>query len=484
MSSRFGKLGKNLSKRLLSIDGQLRASFLFWLFTTDHDAGKRTSLTILSDDSVEPLNVVKQQAIAILCTVYDENTREALIRFARSQLEVAATVAGESQPQNGVLVVLEWMARTKADEHSFSQEILLGFAARNLSLWNFLPQFLSSLSIENLATLVEALSNGGYSQWVASELVPKLASAQPVQLASTCGEPWWPDDARLALASISWEEFDDDLYVVVLREIHTVNDAAAQMMIRQNVRQRCQQLEPEAISKMPRTGVRELLRLCLDGRIDPQDADLQAAATHLDDQALRAEIKRASWTKPERAENLAKVVAVLKPELLPHVLTLALERGSETAMAMLGALSADAVEPHVDELLLAAKDDEPVLGVLCRLSDSAAALVFERWGEHLSMVAFRALEGTEYAGQREEHVKAAIRSYSAIGTTDRAELLAALPDDERVEALLTVVSDRTKPAPNKPATDDVMQALELLGKHLEEGLDPENVTEVVATILP
>lgn len=310
--------------------------------------------------------------------------------------------------------------------------------------------------------------------------VPALIGRRPSDTAATAAAKCWPSECLAVFANTTWEQYGDELYPTVLKELHRTGEDAACAAIRQRIASRCQATSSTAVTEMPCIGARALLKLSLNGEIPLDDESLVAALQELDGALLEQELAAAKWRAPYRAQRVGRIACQLDPELLPNLMSKALGEKAATAVALISG-AAECLNASIDSTLDIVSDNKVVLAALCETSASAAAKTLERWQSSHSMAAFRALKSTDHAEDRVAVIPTVIRSYKNT-PAERAELLTAYGlRDERVELLCSILTDRSKPG-SRPTADDIVNALVFLGEHLDSGTDPDRMLDAIGVI--
>lgn len=460
-----------------------RRRLLLWLWFAKRKVVRRAATARLTDPE-EPYNAVSRQAIVLLGTYSGAQSRALLSAYAERQLEQPSPDPSQLQPNaEAALDVLNALYQPSDADVDLIARILAKAADRNLDVGNRLDKLFSRVTVKQIRCVVQHSEMKGKTAWLAGKFVPALINTRAAEIAATAGEQWWPQECLAVFATTAWEDYAERLYAVVLEQVYRTDDEAARAAIRQRVSARCRSTSSPLGSDMPRIGVRALLKLCLQGKIETSNPELQGAVEALGSEWLAKEIHAANWKSPDRAHRIGEVIAQAKGELLPQAIASALGGSERTATAVIKAASGPLLEPHVEPILKVVDDNETALTALCQVSELAAAETLQRWQRERSIVAFRALASTGHAEERLANIPKVVRRYGKHRAAERAELLMAYgARDDRVEVLCGILRDRSKPAGSSPHADDLINALGLLGEHLAAGLDPKQVVDVIGVV--
>jgi hypothetical protein len=465
------------------VEEQRRMRLLVWLWLAKSKVARKAAAGRLADPE-EPYNLVAQQAIVLLGSYSGAQTRALLAAYAERHLEPPAPDPSQPQPSpEAALYVLNALGQPSDGDVDLIGQILAKAADRNLDVGSRLDKLFSRVTVKQIRCVVQHSEMKGKSAWLAGKFVPALINARPAEIAATAGEQWWPQECLAAFATTAWEKYGDRLYGVVLEQVYRTDDGAARATIRQRVSARCQSTSSPLGTGMPRIGVRTLLKLCLQGKIETSNPELQAAVEAVDSKWLAKEIDGANWKLPDRAHRIGEVIARAKAELLPQAIASALGGNERTARAVIRGASGPLLDPYVEPILKVVDDNEAALTALCQVSELAAVETLQRWQREHSIVAFRALASTGHAEQRLASIPKVVRRYGQHTAAERRELLVGYgPTDERVDVLCGILRDRSKPAGSSPHADDLINALGLLGEHLAGGLDPDEVLHDIGVV--
>lgn len=460
----------------------VRRRLLLWLWTADRTVGREESLRILDDKLEPPDSQVLDRALLNLSESPDDQTMTRLRAFAVEQFEPPPTDGFPRAPQVA-LSVTGYLAQTKHLDPQFSADVLAGCATTQFDFAAKAAELLGNLApagLELIITRVAAVDPA----WLSATFIPHLLIANPVLAAQTSGANWWAEDARLRLSAHTWEvSGDDGLYVVALNQIQGTADEPAKVQVRESLASRLTVLEPGAKDRMPRTGFRELLRLVLDGAVATTDGTLAGPITHFGPDFFVETLSGIGWKRPERAAIVGALASTQILSAIPNLLVAALKIGPETALALVEAITTEAIATNLQDLITLTRDNERLLGVLCRKSPEAAVAALALWQNELDMVAFRALQGTDQQETRVQDIPKTVRDYSAISTGERTELLDALGSgQERVELLVDALGDRSAGQSPKPTTDDLALYIHRLGEDLALGVESERAIGALAEI--
>jgi hypothetical protein len=462
---------------------QRRASLLAWLSWAARKVASRAAAGRLADLE-EPYGHVAKMAIAVLGVSTRKEDRRLLEAYAGRHLEPGVVQVDRPQPNpEASFYVLDALQKPSDEDVGLIARILAKVGERGLQVGNRLDKLIGRMTVTQIASLVQQLGTSTNAVWFTGQLLPALIDVRAKDIAPTVGEEWWPRQCLGVLAATAWEKHDDRLYPVVLEHLYKTNDESACTTIRQRVSVRCRNTTSVAARDMPRAGARVLLKLALRGEIPTDDPDLTAGLAALDLSLLWAEIEAANWKSTERARRVGHIVAQAKDELLEVLIEAAIEMSTGTALAVIEGATAPLLEPRIDGVLRVADDNQIVLTALCQISESAAGQTFMRWQTDHSMAAFRALAATSRAEERLTTIPSVVRMYQEHTPAERAELLAAYGHrNERIDVLCGILADRSAPPPRRPHTDDLVQALSLLGEHLARGLEPERVLDAIRVV--
>jgi len=454
-----------------------RRKALWWIWCTDQERGIRISRTVISDDSEAPTAEVKNRALRNLALVGDDEVRGVLERFALEQFEPHTDPERPAPVPEVAVKVLDELAKAENDDAMFAEEILAQCAKKDMALGSNITNLAKKVTRDKIKGIVGRLQKDEHVSWLNTHLLPPLIEDQPLEIARSISEGWWPAPCVDTLAKFPWETRDDMLHVDVLHGIHGLEDVDdAKVVIRHRVHQRCKATSSENVGEMPRVGVRAMLKLCLSGHVAPDDVDLVGSVSSLSGETFVTEVRRASWKKRERARRLGELLSHVHSERYVDVLSHALSVGSDTAVALAQGLDPEAIVDQANEVAVLAAGDEPTLLIMCERSTEIADLTLTRWEEDLSVSAFRALAGSAHADGRLEAIPKAAVAYDAISTAERTELLTEMGETPaRLQLLLEILSHRTRPPNQKPRDHDIEAALEMIADHLAHGEDSGTV---------
>ncbi|MDP2859166.1 MAG: hypothetical protein Q8P50_14475, partial [Bacillota bacterium] len=465
------------------VEERRRGELLAWLWWAANRVALRAAFSRLQDFE-EPYGPVAEVAIRILGASRRAQARRLLEAYAERHLEPGAPEPGKPQlTPEASLFVLDALQEPGDDDVALIARVLARVGERGLGIGNRLDKLLGRMTVNQIASLVQQLGTKMEAGWLIGQLLPALINVRAKDIAPTVGEEWWPRDCLGVFATTDWENPDDRLYPVVLEGLYRTDDESARTAIRQKVSMRCRNTSSVAKSDMPCVGARALLKLALRGEIPTTDPDLIAGLEAVDLAALWVEIAAASWKSTERARRLGHIVAQAKGELLQVVIEAAVDMSSRIALAVIEGATASLLDPYIDAILKVVDDNEIALAALCQMSESAAGQTLARWQMDHSMAAFRALALTIHVEERLAAIPSAVRMYREHTPAERAELLAVYGHrDERIDVLCSILSDRSNPPATRPDTDDLVQALSLLGEHLAGGLEPERVLDAIRVV--
>jgi len=465
------------------VEAGRRSRLLLWLHLEDPSAARDTAKVLLADPN-ESFSIAAHQAILIMGLHDDQEARSLLEAYAERQFQNVAPEPGKPPPHpEAALIVAGAIANPTDADLPLIGRLVTGAAERQLGIGEHLKRLFPRLTMEQIGDLVGHLQRQGHITWLAEQFVPALIAVRAADMASIADAEWWPTDCLPVFAQTRWEQYDDRLYPKVLTGLHRTGDETSCQLIREGVRDRCQQTNSPEAGEMPRIGARALLNLSLREMIPTTDPDLLAALAALGDEPLADEIIAARWKLPRRARRLGHIVAQVDASLLPSLVELALDRGSDTAIGVIDGATAPLMDPHVDGILNVVGHDQAVLAGLCEISDTAAQRTLQRWESEHDMISFRALESTSYADNRLSTIPTVVRPYGELSPAERAELLDACgPTEERVELLCGILEDRSNPPGNRPSTADCTNALDRLGEHLTMGHGTVRAAEVIGGV--
>jgi hypothetical protein len=201
-----------------------RRKALWWIWCTDQERGIRISRTVISDDSEAPTAEVKNRALRNLALVGDDEVRGVLERFALEQFEPHTDPERPAPVPEVAVKVLDELAKAENDDAMFAEEILAQCAKKDMALGSNITNLAKKVTRDKIKGIVGRLQKDEHVSWLNTHLLPPLIEDQPLEIARSISEGWWPAPCVDTLAKFPWETRDDMLHVDVLHGIHGLED--------------------------------------------------------------------------------------------------------------------------------------------------------------------------------------------------------------------------------------------------------------------